>query len=1686
MGLSRSAAAQCTNSPVRGPAVRLYSTLPCYAVSVTPDGSTTPQRVVNTSGYTASFTVKNTGYNGDTFSFTCSGSGGVTCTARTPTSKTLLSGATTTVTATYSTGSVTGTGTLTLTATGASGQSSDNGYYSVPIGSYGVAVTPDGAPAANRTANTSGYSETFTVTNSGTIQNTYTLSCTGATGVSCGTPSPASLTLAGNTAGTVSMPYSVGAAGTGTLTLTASGTSASDNGSFSIPIVAAAVAVTPDGSTTAPRPANTGGYSEVFTVTNPGAATTTYSLTCSGANGVTCGTFSPTSVAIAAGGNYSATIPYSVGAPQTGGRLTLTASGAGASDAGYFNVPIPGGAPVVTLADGPYANQDLSRCAVGCFAATYSQSTVPYFSMGAGQAVTLVYNGDRAKPRPFVHVDVQVPSGSAAPTDLWLQAKVNGVQVTFVNGETTLKFQGTTSTVRLGGQFDGSGYATGVYPLDLTVTSDYPTGAVQTTISTKLTIVNEAGSPIAAGWTLAGVQRLRFQSDSSILLTDGTGSAWVFTKTSCPQCTPVLYGAPGEVSQIVVDYDPEFPTTVSDYRRVYPDSTTVMFDVQGYMNYVQDRFGNTTGISYDASLRPSSVSDPLSRAITLGYGANGLSSVQDAAGRTTTVTVQADHSLTRITDPDNFWTGFGYDASARLSTITDRRGNTSTLGYAASWKLASVTAPAVAIFGVGTVSPVTQFAAWQAVGVPYASTATPVPAPTPDTIRATVTEPGGAQSRFTVNGWGQPLATTDAMGNVTTVTYDANGFPFTSISPTYAAGQADTTWFASSGLLTKAHAVGRPAVNIHYGAYAQPDSIWGDSLPTRGFTLSAKGQVLTERIGGIGRGRVTYDLKGRVDSVFDATSWDVTKYFYDAVNGNPDSVLSPGGMTRYTYDAAGRAVTAALPALVPQTSYYSVVNRVDSVRAVVGGGVRAVKYAYDPLLLTSVTDPKGQVYGLSYNALGWLTQQTDPAMSSEQYAYSRDGDLVQWTNRRGQAVAFAYDSLHRIIRKSGTNTDSLAWTYSPPSQRTVTAASPASVETTYFDLQGQPDSVLTTLVGPGQTFRRRYTYNLPGYLVVLSDTGGGIRWAPRQYGYDMATGALHTLTIAGQTTTIGADANFQPTSTTLPGGDVVTRAFGSLHAALNDSTASAYGATTNHWLAFQAGGRLQQQYTSLGAQPHARVFAYDSLGQLVKGSNQYLDTTLPQNCLEYQYGYDCVDLANTNWQVTDSTVFGYDSVGNRTDQGGSYLTGNRIASFAGCSYTTDADGNVASRTCSDTSLSATYSWTAESQLRSVQHGGTTTTFRYDAGGHLVRIETNGVASRHFLWNGTSLLAELDSTATGSLAEYSYYPGLDHLHAVIRGTTFYAAQTDGGGNVTALTDTAKVVQRSYTYDDWGNLTGGSDVGGFAGADRARWKGALSIGLPGGELYYMRSRWYEPHTGRFLSEDPNGLAGGMNDYAYAGDDPINHIDPTGETWTCNYYFNVDVGTQDNPILISHVTVKCEESEPALTWMRDARWGYGVDPYAIAPVLGPLPTPPPTGRRAPVMLGGGRALRHLRANVVTMTRRVRESAACANRAGITATTAAKAFLYPAWTKIAAEYANYSIRDYARLRWDQTFFENVENMSGSAASEIADLQFANLAELGSFVAVGGEALSVGTFGAALGLGLGTAFVCSVDPASY
>ena len=51
------------------------------------------------------------------------------------------------------------------------------------------------------------------------------------------------------------------------------------------------------------------------------------------------------------------------------------------------------------------------------------------------------------------------------------------------------------------------------------------------------------------------------------------------------------------------------------------------------------------------------------------------------------------------------------------------------------------------------------------------------------------------------------------------------------------------------------------------------------------------------------------------------------------------------------------------------------------------------------------------------------------------------------------------------------------------------------------------------------------------------------------------------------------------------------------------------------------------------------------------------------------------------------------------------------------------------------------------------------------------------------------------------------------------------------------------------------------------------------FPGAGLLYLQQRYYDPDVGRFLTPDPIGFAGGLNLYAYCGNDPVNRVDPLG---------------------------------------------------------------------------------------------------------------------------------------------------------------------------------------------------------------
>jgi RHS repeat-associated protein len=99
--------------------------------------------------------------------------------------------------------------------------------------------------------------------------------------------------------------------------------------------------------------------------------------------------------------------------------------------------------------------------------------------------------------------------------------------------------------------------------------------------------------------------------------------------------------------------------------------------------------------------------------------------------------------------------------------------------------------------------------------------------------------------------------------------------------------------------------------------------------------------------------------------------------------------------------------------------------------------------------------------------------------------------------------------------------------------------------------------------------------------------------------------------------------------------------------------------------------------------------------------------------------------------------------------------------------------------------------------------------------------------------------------------------------------------DGLGSTVALANGSGTVTGTYAYDVFGAVrshTGGTTEFSFTGEQN-----------DANGLEYLRARYYDPAIGRFISEDgwyasafdPRTL----NRYAYAQDNPVNMIDPTG---------------------------------------------------------------------------------------------------------------------------------------------------------------------------------------------------------------
>ncbi|HZM98110.1 MAG TPA: RHS repeat-associated core domain-containing protein, partial [Pyrinomonadaceae bacterium] len=178
------------------------------------------------------------------------------------------------------------------------------------------------------------------------------------------------------------------------------------------------------------------------------------------------------------------------------------------------------------------------------------------------------------------------------------------------------------------------------------------------------------------------------------------------------------------------------------------------------------------------------------------------------------------------------------------------------------------------------------------------------------------------------------------------------------------------------------------------------------------------------------------------------------------------------------------------------------------------------------------------------------------------------------------------------------------------------------------------------------------------------------------------------------------------------------------------------------------------------------------------------------------------------------------------------------------------------------------SWNARSQLSGIT-GSTSAAFQYDSFGRRTSKTVNSQSSQ-YLYDGPRVVQELSGgVPTANMLNGS---DVDERHSCSCGGSNNTILSDALGSALALTDASGAVQTQYTYDAFGNTANS----GSASSNSSQYTGRENDGTG---LYYYRSRYYSPALQRFISQDPIGLAGGMNLYAYVGNSPVNLTDPFG---------------------------------------------------------------------------------------------------------------------------------------------------------------------------------------------------------------
>lgn len=623
-----------------------------------------------------------------------------------------------------------------------------------------------------------------------------------------------------------------------------------------------------------------------------------------------------------------------------------------------------------------------------------------------------------------------------------------------------------------------------------------------------------------------------------------------------------------------------------------------------------------------------------------------------------------------------------------------------------------------------------------------------------------------------------------------------------------------------------------------YNRYGQLVGVWYPDHSCQRLVWNERGQLVEEQLPNGGLKRYRYDDLGR-QIAYENEQGALTQYKWDSV-GRLVRIVLPGGATReYSYNPYGKITTERDE--LGHVTRYEYADGLHLISRRINADGTQVKYRYDnvQLLLSEIENEVGETYRLDYHPNGLIQQEIGFDGRRTAYAYDLNGNLQEKTEYGddGSQLITHYQRDHagRLVRKNLPDGNKIDYTY---------------------DRRGNLLSV------DDGHWALAYEYDTQNRLIAEHQG-----WGTLHYGYD-ACGQLQHLRLPDDNRlTFNHDKGGYLATVELNGKTLTSHLFnaGREHQRGQGKLLSGYQ--------YDKHGRLfHHGVCNVEGALYRRHYSYDNSGNLTR----LFDTRKG----DHHYHYDSLNrLTRADHSQDLQERFGHNPAGNLLMQdrpGPEIVTGNRLMIQGDRHYDYDAFGNLISeRRGNGHQLVTEYHYDCQHRLIGLtQPNGQTARYRYDPFGRRIS-KTAGDLTTEFFWQGDKLIAEHQADRHRS---FVYEPDSFRPLALLEGfgpdeTQPYHYQLDHLGTPQELTDPQGKFVWSAHYRAYGQI---SRLDIEKVDNPLRFQGQY-FDLESG-LHYSRHRYYDPGLGRYLTQGPVKLAGGINVYRYAPN-PTGWVDPLG---------------------------------------------------------------------------------------------------------------------------------------------------------------------------------------------------------------